>query len=87
MCCYSYFFSVKISEKTVLPADAVYSPRDQPRTAALRVGTGGSERVPGVAGVVGGVGGAGGAGGGARYSPGALQVRRAAVVLQPPTTV
>ncbi|XP_047533502.1 hemicentin-2 [Vanessa atalanta] len=65
------------SEKTVLPADAVYSPRDQPRTAAVsRVGAGGPER---------GVGGMGGTG--ARYSPGALQVRRAAVVLQPPTTV
>ncbi|XP_049873689.1 irregular chiasm C-roughest protein isoform X2 [Pectinophora gossypiella] len=53
------------SEKTVLPADAVYSPR---------VGGG-----PPGGGSVAGVG--------PRYSPGALQVRRAAVVLQPPTTV
>ncbi|GBP48498.1 Kin of IRRE-like protein 3 [Eumeta japonica] len=49
------------SEKTVLPADAVYTPR-------------------------GGQPAADGGRDGARYSPGALQVRRAALVLQPPTT-
>ncbi|XP_052741319.1 hemicentin-1 isoform X2 [Bicyclus anynana] len=51
------------SEKTVLPADAVYSSQSQ-------AGTGARAAAPG-----------------ARYSPGALQVRRAPVVLQPPTTV
>lgn len=68
------------SEKTVLPADAVYSPRDSrpPPPPARAAGS--------VLGVSGG-GGAGGGGVTSRYSPGALQVRRAAVVLQPPTTV
>ncbi|CAD0201192.1 unnamed protein product [Chrysodeixis includens] len=73
------------SEKAALPADAVYTPRDAPRALSGSVaGVGGAG--PGV-----GPGGAGhggaGPGSGARYSPGALQVRRAAVVLQPPTTV
>ncbi|XP_049694249.1 hemicentin-1 [Helicoverpa armigera] len=61
------------SEKAALPADAVYTPREAPRAAT------GS--------VLGTTGPPAGAGTGARYSPGALQVRRAAVVLQPPTTV
>ncbi|KAH9627947.1 hypothetical protein HF086_015391, partial [Spodoptera exigua] len=65
------------SEKAALPADAVYTPREPPRPAMV-----------GGVGSVAGIAGGGGAGaGGARYSPGALQVRRAAVVLQPPTTV
>ncbi|XP_045517850.1 hemicentin-2 [Pieris brassicae] len=51
------------NEKTVLPADAVYAPRDQTRVPRS------AEPVS------------------SRYSPAALQVRRAAVVLQPPTTV
>ncbi|XP_035440175.2 hemicentin-1 isoform X1 [Spodoptera frugiperda] len=62
------------SEKAALPADAVYTPREAPRPAMV----GGAGSVAGIA---------GGAAAGARYSPGALQVRRAAVVLQPPTTV
>lgn len=62
------------SEKTVLPADAVYAPRETMR--------------PSVAGTMAGAAGGTNTGGpGGRYSPGALQVRRAAVVLQPPTTV
>ncbi|KAG6444572.1 hypothetical protein O3G_MSEX003431 [Manduca sexta] len=78
------------SEKTVLPADAVYTPRE-PR-GSLQPGPGRGS----VAGVMGPVhvpahtpSQAPGASAGlaSRYSPGALQVRRAAVVLQPPTTV
>ncbi|XP_060803508.1 irregular chiasm C-roughest protein [Amyelois transitella] len=71
------------SEKTVLPADAVYSPRDQPRIPPPQS----RMMTSSVAGVAAGAGGGAGGAGGARYSPGALQVRRAAVVLQPPTTV
>ncbi|XP_026327512.1 irregular chiasm C-roughest protein isoform X2 [Hyposmocoma kahamanoa] len=62
------------SEKTVLPADAVYAPRE-----SMRPSVGGTMTGP--------PGGANTGGPGGRYSPGALQVRRAAVVLQPPTTV
>ncbi|CAH2237394.1 jg11249 [Pararge aegeria aegeria] len=51
------------SEKTVLPADAVYSPRDQPRASA-RVGTVAERAGPGT---------------GARYSPGALQAALSAL--------
>ncbi|KAJ8722248.1 hypothetical protein PYW08_004650 [Mythimna loreyi] len=67
------------SEKAALPADAVYTPRDTPRPLASGVGGGVGGGGGSVAGITGGAG--------ARYSPGALQVRRAAVVLQPPTTV
>ncbi|XP_068633258.1 irregular chiasm C-roughest protein-like [Battus philenor] len=62
------------SDVKVLPADAVYTPQSH---ASNRVTSGAS-----VVGVGGGMDIDG-----ARYSPGALQVRRAAVVLQPPTTV
>ncbi|XP_048478439.1 irregular chiasm C-roughest protein [Plutella xylostella] len=67
------------SEKTVLPADAVYSHREAPRPT--------SPPMSPHPGVMPGAGALPGAPLGARYSPGALQVRRAAVVLQPPTTV
>ncbi|XP_028157426.1 uncharacterized protein LOC114350719 [Ostrinia furnacalis] len=59
------------SEKTVLPADAVYSPQQAGRPAT-QPNPAAAARSAGVT---------------SRYSPGALQVRRAAVVLQPPTTV
>ncbi|KAM3965281.1 LOW QUALITY PROTEIN: irregular chiasm C-roughest protein [Aphomia sociella] len=62
------------SEKTVLPADAVYSPRRAPPPSPA-----GGPPAPRPA--------APRASAAARYSPAALQVRRAAVVLQPPTTV
>ncbi|CAK1551264.1 unnamed protein product [Leptosia nina] len=58
------------NEKTVLPADAVYAPREQPRPPNVR-GGGANVEAPVMT---------------SRYSPAALQVRRAAVVLQPPTT-
>ncbi|XP_075978040.1 kin of IRRE-like protein 3 isoform X2 [Anticarsia gemmatalis] len=84
------------SEKAALPADAVYTPRDTiraPITAAMGANNASVMGGGTVIGASGGIGAGGiGAGNnsgslGARYSPGALQVRRAAVVLQPPTTV
>ncbi|XP_026738612.1 irregular chiasm C-roughest protein isoform X2 [Trichoplusia ni] len=73
------------SEKAALPADAVYTPREAPRALTGSIaGVGGAGVGPGAGP---GAGPMGPAGPGARYSPGALQVRRAAVVLQPPTTV
>ncbi|XP_072949442.1 kin of IRRE-like protein 3 isoform X2 [Epargyreus clarus] len=104
------------SEKAVLPADAVYSPRE-PRTlpSAMRGSVAGVRDSSGMLGHMApghgppGQGHAPGQGhgphgqghgphgkgaptqgplgDGARYSPAALQVRRAALVLQPPTTV
>lgn len=62
------------SEKAALPADAVYTPRE-PVRAPITAAMGASVPTVGSGSV------------GARYSPDALQVRRAAVVLQPPTTV
>ncbi|XP_037868186.1 hemicentin-1 isoform X2 [Bombyx mori] len=66
------------SEKTVLPADAVYTPR-VPASPPVPPSVAGPPGPPGAAVPRAATGG--------RYSPGALQVRRAAVVLQPPTTV
>ncbi|CAK1580517.1 unnamed protein product [Parnassius mnemosyne] len=64
------------SDVKVLPADAVYTPQQSHASMSNRgAGTGYSQSGPGLDMES------------SRYSPGALQVRRAAVVLQPPTTV
>ncbi|XP_045536532.1 kin of IRRE-like protein 3 [Papilio machaon] len=69
------------SDVKVLPADAVYTPQSH---ASVRGSIAGMAPAPGAS-----MAPPPGAGEreGPRYSPGALQVRRAALVLQPPTTV